>query len=115
MQKWFSKLSDPEDITQLKNSAMMLKNSFDVELGNGRLRTDLILVVLSFNATNIANHFKTLPFEILHCFCSLKRVTLAVLKMWIFWGRKALCGMLRLEVNKVEECHHFPLLLCLLA
>ena len=49
----FSKLSDPEDITQQKNPAMMLKNSSDVELGNGRLRTDLILVVLSFNATNI--------------------------------------------------------------
>ena len=54
----FSKLSDPEDITQLKNPATMLKkkNSFDVELGNGRLRTDLILVVLSFNAMNIADN-----------------------------------------------------------
>ena len=29
-----------------------------------------------------------LPFEILHCFCSLKRVTLAVLKMWIFGGER---------------------------
>ena len=56
MQKWFSKLSDPEDITQLKNPATMLKNSFDVKLGNGRLRTDLILVVLSLNSTNIADN-----------------------------------------------------------
>ena len=66
----FSKLSDPEDITQLKNSAMMLKNSFDTELGNGRLRTDQILVVLSFNAMNIAIILKR---------CRLKSFTVSVL------------------------------------
>ena len=97
---------------------MMLKNSSDVELGNGRLRTDLILVVLSFNEMNIAIILKRCrlkSFTVSVLSRGLKRVSLAVLKMWIFWGRKALCGMLRLEVNKVEECHHFPLLLCLLA